>query len=407
MYSTIIAIVVVIILIFALIAVIKRNDFKQSFLKRFNFLRGGDNKKFVLCGDIHGNVSQFNEMIKHINEGRTAIFMGDLIQEHNNKKVNMTDFSEMVYNLIKNGKLIWVCGNHDLLQYYVNKTLAKYFKSTGYYPKTYEEVVALRIISEKYPKKYRRAVEWAIQFRDEQKWFMKCFEDKLVKFKLLIDKSGKIVQEEDSNIDIIEEYFNGELSYDELVSSTYMDRNDVNCFSHWVINNSTPIKTTEEFYKLIEYVDTKHFNLWYKIYENIWTREDNQNLRIYPNHYVGHSSIIMMNGDFIDKLSIVDRLKVEAVTYSLFVAKKWPEDNLQKYLRNSLVKDEEFYKKYLEECDYTKLVDEITDIGFYKMENIHLCDVQPDTYDIASISCDFIEQFLPTTMSKVFLLDFQ
>ena len=350
----IIAIIIVLILIFIIMKNVKNSNTINSAMTE----GGNTSKKYVICGDIHGNKEQFNEMMKYVNQGYTAIFLGDLTQEHNEHKHNMTDFSKQIYELIKDKKLIWVCGNHDLLQYYANKC---FMNKVSIHPD--------------YPQMYQKPIEWAKNFKEEQKWFMKCFDEHLVKFKLLMDNKGNILPED-------------------------TPLTDINCFSHWVINKDTPIKTTKDLYDLLKITDNEHFEEWFKIYNQTWTREDDLTKRIYKNHYVGHSALFVLLGrsSICDRVSEETKIKIEMLTYLMFKA-FWSTE-IDKFC-SSCGKTAKFFEQELKKYSIKKILDDVTNAGFYGIENIHLCDVHPDSYEMSLLVKDF-----PESSPKVFLLEF-
>lgn len=365
--------IIIIIILIIILALIISNIFKSNYLnlkelKGLTLLGGNDpdhSKQFVISGDIHGNKEQYNLFKSYIDQGYRGIYLGDFTQEHNNHKHNRTDFSKEMYELVKSNKVIWLCGNHDILQYYTTKLNQK-----------------SENVNEHYPDKFQKAIDWAEDFKEDQKYFIKCFDEKLIKFKLLLNKDNNILPE-DADPEIVDK-----------------------CFSHWVINKSTPIQTTNEMYDiLIKKIDESindsqnvdKFDSWFDLYKNIWTRSDKTSLRIYKNHYVGHSMILMLSGtEITDRLNDDDKFKVLCLTYLSFKA-FWPSeiDHFINDICNNKY-DIEYFEEAIKNIDYANLVYDCVDIGYNKIEGLHLCDVHPDVIEFKlQIKNDEISDSLP------------
>lgn len=310
---------------------------------KFNkVILGGDNKKYVISGDIHGVESQYNEFMKYINKGYTGIFLGDFVQGCINNQEPFSDHSKEFYDLLKSKKLYWCCGNHDVFQYYVSKSY-----SLGKTPR-----------KDVFLEKFSKADDWYKLFTKEQNWFIKCFDEKLIKFKVLMDKNTlEILDENTKNVE------------------------NVICFSHWVINKITPIKTTDEFYSWLNkiFTDTESY---VKIHEDTFNREDELCNRIYYDNYVGHSCLFMlMRSDHIwERLSKENKFTYMVYLYAAF---KYMFDQVEEF-KNEICPHDisiDMLEEALRKTTFMKLRTEVHDfsnniVGMYnnKKYYLHLCD---------------------------------
>ena len=112
--------------------------------------------KYLLVGDIHENYKLLDNAIKKQNDEQIdkIIFLGDMFHVHktnnSNQQIdNNNNLGSKFISLVKNNKAIWICGNHDYIQFLISYAIInckcntlnkhcinhkrKYKKDNGYY----------------------------------------------------------------------------------------------------------------------------------------------------------------------------------------------------------------------------------------------------------------------------------
>lgn len=242
--------------------------------------------KYLILGDLHENEKLLDEAIGKLDDSTKIIFLGDLFHPHNSDKKRgdekAIDLTFKVRHLMRKGKLIWVCGNHDYIQFLVSYAIMHNKKHVYDYE------------HEKYdPKDYIHDNNWYIGKSIKQYYDHPHSQGAFVRM-----------------------FLRGEICFNYQLGDKV--------FCHSCIFEGSPIKNNDEFVekwkrdiaiinkneKLFDFSGATK-GVWYHLNKNIkYSSKDGyyylrKGILIHKENYVGHSSLLSIHAG-VDKGSLRD-----------------------------------------------------------------------------------------------------
>lgn len=239
----------------------------------------------MVLGDLHQNEKLLDEAIAALDDSTTIIFLGDLFHPHGYvSRDSIIDLTFKVKDLMDRGKLIWICGNHDYVQFLVSYAIINgyhstyeydeitnkqkhYCKDNGYYIKH-----SLR----QYESNPKAQATFVNMFLDGKIIFCKQLGDKVFSHSCIYEDSCTVRNNE------------------EFVEKCRKD-----------------IATIEENNGLFDFSGATK-GVWYHIKGNIFYRNLYKHYKIekgslmYKENYVGHTSLMSIYA-VLDNMSIIDK----------------------------------------------------------------------------------------------------